>query len=67
MDCLIRLRQRVTGAGLLCCQAGEIVKVRVESPTNREDLFRLHHFIAFVRRAIEQALGTINSIPVYSS
>jgi putative transposase len=31
-----------------------------------DDLFRLHRFIAFLRRAIEQAIGTINSIPIYS-
>jgi putative transposase len=31
-----------------------------------EDLFRLHRFIAFMRRAIEQAIGTIDSIPIYS-
>ena len=32
-----------------------------------EDLFRLQRFIAFLRRAIEQALGTTDSIPIYSS
>jgi hypothetical protein len=27
--------------------------------------FRLARFIAFLRRAIEQAFGTTNSIPIY--
>jgi putative transposase len=31
-----------------------------------EHLLRLHRFIAFLRRAIEQAFGTIDSIPIYS-
>jgi hypothetical protein len=31
-----------------------------------EDAFRLFRFIAFLRRAIEHALGTIDSIPIYS-
>ena len=31
-----------------------------------EDMFRLFRFIAFLRRAIELAFGTIDSIPVYS-
>ncbi len=31
-----------------------------------EDLFRLQRFIAFLRRAIEQALGTTDCIPIYS-
>ena len=31
-----------------------------------EDLFRLHRFIAFLRRAIETVLGTIDSIPIYA-
>jgi hypothetical protein len=31
-----------------------------------EDAFRLFRFIAFLRRAIEQALGTTDSIPIYS-
>lgn len=30
------------------------------------DACRLHRFIAFLRRAIEQALGTTDSIPIYS-
>jgi IS4 transposase len=29
-------------------------------------VFRLAHFVAFLRRAIEQAFGTVMSIPVYS-
>lgn len=28
--------------------------------------FRLHRFIAFLRRAIEQAIGTIDCIPIYA-
>jgi putative transposase len=31
-----------------------------------EDAFRLFHFIAFLRRAIEHAIGTIDTIPIYS-
>jgi hypothetical protein len=31
------------------------------------DAFRLFRFIAFLRRAIEHAIGTIDSIPIYSS
>lgn len=31
-----------------------------------EDLFRLHRFIAFLRRAIENTFGTIDSIPIYA-
>jgi len=31
-----------------------------------EDLFRLHRFIAFLRRAIERAFGTMDSIPIYA-
>jgi putative transposase len=31
-----------------------------------EAAFRLFRFIAFLRRAIEQAIGTTNSIPIYS-
>jgi putative transposase len=31
-----------------------------------EDAFRLFRFIAFLRRAIEHALGTIDHIPIYS-
>lgn len=30
------------------------------------DAFRLHRFIVFLRRAIEQHLGVIDSIPIYS-
>ena len=32
-----------------------------------EDAFRLFRFIVFLRRAIEHALGTTDSIPIYSS
>jgi hypothetical protein len=31
-----------------------------------ENAFRLFRFIAFLRRAIEEALGTIDSLPIYS-
>ena len=31
-----------------------------------EDAFRLFRFIVFLRRAIERALGTTDSIPIYS-
>jgi hypothetical protein len=31
-----------------------------------EDAFRLFRFIAFLRRAIEHAVGTIDSLPIYS-
>ncbi|MBA3532902.1 MAG: hypothetical protein H0T73_13345 [Ardenticatenales bacterium] len=31
------------------------------------DRFRLARFIAFLRRAIETAYGTLMSIPIYSS
>jgi putative transposase len=31
-----------------------------------EDLFRLHRFVAFLRRAIERAIGTVESIPIYA-
>jgi hypothetical protein len=31
-----------------------------------KDLFRLQRFIAFLRRAIERAIGTTDSIPIYS-
>jgi putative transposase len=30
------------------------------------DLFRLHRFIVFLRRAIEQAFGVVDAIPIYS-
>lgn len=32
----------------------------------QEDLFRLHRYIAFLRRAIERALGTLDTIPIHS-
>jgi len=32
----------------------------------REDAFRLFRFIAFLRRAIERAIGTSDTIPIYS-
>ena len=31
------------------------------------DRFRLHRFIAFLRRAIETAFGTLDAIPIYSA
>jgi hypothetical protein len=31
-----------------------------------EDLFRLQRFIAFLRRSIEKAFGTMDSIPIYA-
>jgi hypothetical protein len=31
-----------------------------------EDAFRLHRYIVFLRRAIERATGTIDSIPIFS-
>jgi putative transposase len=31
-----------------------------------EDLFRLHRFIAFLRRSIEKAFGTLDTIPIYA-
>jgi hypothetical protein len=37
-----------------------------KGPTRlHNDLFRLHRFVAFLRRAIERAFGTIESIPIY--
>jgi putative transposase len=42
-------------------------RVIARGPARREvDAFRLHRFIAFLRRAIERALATLDSIPIYS-